>query len=69
MTLVKKAGLAQDPLTAGKLFFSRCQLPGEKSEDNNQSLEEIIQTGLPRQEVNLWHSAQHFLTALTSPIS
>ena len=28
--LMTKAGLTQDPLTAGKLFISRCQQPAKK---------------------------------------
>ena len=66
---MKKAGLAQDPLTAGKLFISRSQRSGEKSADfaMHLSVEEAIPTGLPRGVVDIL--LQLFLTGLAPRVS
>ena len=45
--LMTKAGLTQDPLTAGKMFISRCQHPGEKAEGFVDQLRKLFQAGLP----------------------
>ena len=66
--LMEKAGLAQDPLTAGKLFISRSQHPGEKAADFAIHLK-LFKQAYPDEELTSGILLQRFLTGLASPIS
>ena len=67
--LMKEAGLAQDPLTAGKLFISRSQHPGEKAADFAIHLKKLYKQAYPGEELTSGILLQRFLTGLASPIS
>ena len=51
MVLMTEAGLIQDPLTAGKMFISRCQLPGEKIKDFAAELKKLFQRASPSEDI------------------
>ena len=67
--LMTRAGLARDPLTAGKIFISRCQLPGEKAEDFANDLKKIFKQAYPEEELTSGILLQRFLTGLVAPVS
>ena len=67
--LMKKAGLAQDPLTAGKLFISRSQHPGEKATDFAMHLKKLFEQAYPGEEPTSGILQQRFLTGLTPSVS
>ena len=67
--LMRKAGLAQDPLTAGKLFISHCQRPGEKAEDFAEQLKKLFKQAYPDEELTSGILLQRFLTGLTAAVS
>ena len=64
-----RAGLARDPLTAGKIFISRCQLPGEKAEDFENDLKKIFKQAYPEEELTSGILLQRFLTGLVASVS
>jgi hypothetical protein len=67
--LMKEAGLAQDPLTAGKLFISRSQRPGEKATDFAIHLKKLFKQAYPGEELTSGILLQRFLTGLAPPVS
>lgn len=64
-----RAGLARDPLTAGKVFISWCQLPGEKAEDFANDLKKIFKDAYPDEELTSVIQLQRFLTGLVALVS
>ena len=67
--LMTKAGLTQDPLTAGKLFISRCQWPGEKAEDFAAELRKLFRRAYPEEDISSDVLLQPFLSGLLAPVS
>ena len=67
--LMTKAGLTQDPLTAGKMFISRCQRPGEKAEDFADELRKLFGRAYPEEDITSDVLLQRFLTGLLAPVS
>ena len=67
--LMRKAGLAQDPLTAGKLFISRCQRSGEKAEDFADQLKKLFKQAYPNEELTSGILLQRFLTGMAAAVS
>ena len=66
--LMKKAGLTQDPLTAGKLFISRCQRSGEKAVDFANHLKKLFKQAY-RRGFGLWYFAATFPNRIDAPVS
>ena len=54
--LVKQAGLMRDPLSAGQLFMTRHQLPGEKVNDFASELKKLFCRILPIRRDNVCHT-------------
>ena len=67
--LMGKTGLAQDPLTAGKLFIVRCQQPGEKIEDFASDLKKLFKQAYPEEPLTSGIPLQRFITGLMPHIS
>ena len=67
--LMTKAGLAQDSLTAGKMFMSRCQRPGEKAEDIADELKKFFGLAYPEEDITSDVLLQRFLTGLLASVS
>lgn len=67
--LMKEAGLAQDPLTAGKLFISCSQRPGETATDFATHLKKLFKQAYPGEELTSGILLQCFLTGSASPVS
>ena len=64
----KQAGLVRDPLTAGQLFMSRHQLPGEKVKDFVMELKKLFAESYPTEALTSAILLQRFLTGLSPPI-
>ena len=62
--LMKKAGLAQDPLTARKLFLSCCQCSGEKGADLADDLKTLFIQAYQDKDLTSGILQQCFLTGL-----
>ena len=65
---MKQAGLVRDPLTAGQLFMSRYQLPGEKVRDFAAELKKLFTESYPSEPLTTAILLQRFLTDLSPPI-
>ena len=66
---MKKAGLTQDPLTAGKLFITRCQRSGEKAVDFGDHLKKLFKQAYPDEDLASCILLQCFLTELVPHVS
>ena len=62
--ITKKTGLAQDPLTAGKLFISHCRHSGEKTADFTDHLKKLFKQTYPDKDLTSGILLQCFLTGL-----
>ena len=69
LALMKKAGLTQDPLTAGKLFICCCQGSGEKAADFADHLKKLFKQAYPDMDLACSILLQSFLTGLVPPVS
>ena len=67
--LMEKTGLAQDPLTAGKLFMTRSHRPAEKVADFMSDLKKLFKRAFPNKELTSGVLLQRFMTGLTPRIS
>ena len=67
--LMTRAGLIKDPLTAGKIFISRCQHANEKAEDFANDLRKLFKQAYPDEDVTSGILFQHLLTGLHVPES
>ena len=67
-TLMAKAGLARDSLTASKLFMSRHQRPEEKVADFLTELKQLFREAYPTEELTSAILLQRFLTELCPKI-
>ena len=68
-TLMEKAGLAQDPLTAGKLFMTRSHRPAEKVTDFVSDLKKLFKRAFPDEDLSSGILLQRFMTGLAPRIS
>ena len=68
LTLMAKAGLAHDSLTASKLFMSRHQGPEEKVADFLAELKQLFREAYPTEELTSAILLQCFLTGLCPKI-
>ena len=68
-TLMEKAGLAQDPLTAGKLFMTRSQRQAEKVTDFVSDLKKLFKRAFPDDDLTSCVLLQRFMTGLAPRIS
>ena len=68
LNLLKVALMTQDPLTAGKLFISRCQCSGEKAVDFADHLK-LFKQAYPDEDLASGILLQCFLTGLAPPVS
>ena len=66
--LVKQAGLMRDPLSAGQLFMTHHQLPGEKVNDFASELKKLFVESYPSEETTSAILLQRFMTGLSPPI-
>ena len=71
LNLLKVALMTQDPLTAGKLFISRCQRSGEneKAVDFAYHLKKLFKQAYPDEDLASGILLQCFLTGLAPPVS
>ena len=67
--LMTKVGPIQDPLTAGKMFISHCQHPGEKVKGFAAELKKLFQRAYPSEDITFGILLQHFLTGLLVLVS
>ena len=69
-TLMERAGLAQDPLTSGKLFMARSQRQAEKVADFVTDLKKLFKRAFPDEDiVTSGVLLQRFMTGLAPQIS
>ena len=61
-------GLLRDPLSAGKLFMTRHQLPGEKVNDFASELKKLFTESYPSEDMASAILLQRFMTGLSPPI-
>lgn len=66
--LMKHAGLVRDPLSAGQLFMTRHQLPGEKVDDFALELKKLFTESYPSEAMTSIILLQRFMTGLSPPI-
>ena len=66
--LMKHAGLVRDPLSAGQLFMTRHQLPGEKVNDFASELKKLFTESYPSEGTASAILLQRFMTGLSPPI-
>ena len=67
--LTMRARLTRGPLTARRMFISRCQLPGKKAEDFVNDLKKIFKQAYPEEELTSGILLQRFMTGLVAPVS
>ena len=67
--LMTRAGLIKDPLTAGKIFISRCQHANEKAEIFTNDLRKLFEQAYPDEDVTSGILLQCLLTGLHVPVS
>ena len=66
---MEKTGLAQDPLTAGKLFMTRSHRPAEEVADFMSNLKKLFKQAFSDEELTFGILLQRFMTGLTPRIS
>ena len=66
--LMKHAGLVRDPLSAGQLFMTRHQLPGEKVNDFASELKKLFTESYPSEDMASAILLLRFMTGLSPPI-